>query len=98
MARIWTHGVWTVKPGREDEFVRLWSGLLDLGNELGSSRPVLLRERERPDVFHSFSSWPDLATIERFRSADEFRSTVEAMRDILESFEPHTLDEVLGDG
>ncbi len=26
MTRIWTHGVWTVKPGREDEFHRRLAG------------------------------------------------------------------------
>jgi hypothetical protein len=27
MARIWTHGVWTVKPGHEDEFVEAWRAM-----------------------------------------------------------------------
>jgi hypothetical protein len=24
MGDVWTHGIWTVRPGREDDFVRAW--------------------------------------------------------------------------
>jgi hypothetical protein len=92
MTNVWTHGIWTVKPGREDEFVSAWRELVPVGAALGSSEPKLLCDREKTNVFRSFGSWPDIETIERFR--DEIRPRVGAMEELLESFETFTLDEV----
>jgi quinol monooxygenase YgiN len=96
MAAVWTHGTWTVKPGREDEFVASWRRLAEDGTtELDVPEPpTLLRDRERPNVFVSFGPWPDDAAVERFRSSAAFREGVAAMEDLLERFEPRTLDEV----
>jgi hypothetical protein len=92
MARVWTHGVWAVRPGREDDFVAVWTELVPLGRSLGSGDPLLLRDRDRPSTFHSFGPWPDLATIERFRA--ELGPRIGELDGILESFEALTLDEV----
>ena len=45
MANVWTYGVWTVKPGREDEFVTAWRELVPTGIALGSAEPQFLRDR-----------------------------------------------------
>ena len=95
MARIWTHGVWTVVPGREDDFVTAWKELVPIGRALGSGDPHLLRDRDRPNVFRSFGPWPDLQAVERFR--DEIRPRVSALGELLEGFETFTLDEVYPD-
>jgi hypothetical protein len=92
MARIWTHGVWTVKPGREDEFAEAWRDLVPIGVGLGSGDPSLLRDRERANVFRSFGPWPDLETIERFRA--ELSPRIDEMKHLLDGFETFTLDEV----
>jgi hypothetical protein len=92
MAPIWTHGVWTVKAGREDEFVSTWRELVPIGAEIGSGTPVLLRDREQPSVFRSFGPWADLDEIDRFRAA--IRPHLGAMDDLLEGFEAFTLDEI----
>ena len=92
MTRIWTHGVWTVKAGREDEFVSTWRELVPIGAEIGSGTPVLLRDREQPNVFRSFGPWTNLDEIDRFRAA--IRPHLGAMDDLLEDFETFTLDEV----
>jgi hypothetical protein len=92
MARESTHGVWAVRPGREDDFVAVWTELVPLGRSLGSGDPLLLRDRDRPSTFHSFGPWPDLATIERFRA--ELGPRIGELDGILESFEALTLDEV----
>jgi hypothetical protein len=92
MSRIWTHGVWTVKAGRENEFLAAWRELVPIGAELGAGTPVLLRDREQLNVFRSFGPWADMDEIERFRAA--IRPHVGAMNEQLESFETFTLDEV----
>lgn len=100
MADVWTHGTWTVKPGREDDFVRAWRDLARRGSsELEvAGRPTLLRDRETPNVFVSFGPWPSIEDVNRFRSSSAFRESVAAMEDLLESFEPRTLDEMGLDG
>ena len=97
MASVWTHGTWTVKPGREDEFVEAWRRLaVQASAELDVvATPTLLRDREHPNVFVSFGRWPDLDAVERFRSSKAFREGVPAMQELLERFEPRTLDEVV---
>jgi len=92
MAKIWTHGVFTVKPGREAEFAAGWSELAPIGERLGSGQPTLLRDRDRPNVFRSFGPWPNIETIERFRA--EIMPRIGAMDDLLEGVEVFTLDEV----
>jgi quinol monooxygenase YgiN len=91
MARIWTHGVWAVKAGHEDEFMAAWRKLVPIGAEIGSETPVLLRDREQPNVFRSFGPWADLGEIDRFRAA--IRPHMGAMEDLLDRFETFTLDE-----
>ena len=92
----WTHGTWIVKEGRENEFVEAW---LTLARETLAvlpppAPPTLLRDRARPNLFISFGPWTSDEDVERFRSSDAFVKAQTQMRDLLESFEPRTLDEV----
>jgi hypothetical protein len=96
MGAIWTHGVWTVKRGREEEFVHGWFELANVGAGLGGGEPTLLRDRERSNVFLSFGPWPDLEAIERFREA--IRPRIAVLNELLESLELFTLDEVQASG
>jgi len=50
-----------------------------LGRSLESGDARLLRDRDEPSTFRSFGSWPDLATVERFR--EELRSRDEVYPD-----------------
>ncbi len=93
---VWTHGVWTVRPGREDDFVAAWRSMAEAGMaELDVPEPpTLLRDREHANAFTSFGPWPDEEAVGRFRSSAAFREGVEAMQDLLEDFEPRTMDQV----
>jgi hypothetical protein len=95
MPPIWTHGVWTVKPGREDEFVRGWQEMARAGATAFEAvePPRLLRDRNRRNVFVSFGPWSSVEEVDRFREA--MGSRFDALeQEVLESFEPATLDEV----
>jgi quinol monooxygenase YgiN len=96
MANVWTHGTWTVKPGKEGEFTEAWLALVreSSGEHPPAEPPTLLRDREEANVFVSFGPWPDYAAVERFLSSDAFRDAQARMRDLLDSFQPRTLDEV----
>ena len=95
MASVWTHGTWVVKPGQEDAFVQVWTDLARTTmSSLGSGKPTLLRDRERPNTFKTFGAWPDIAAVEAFRGSDAFREGIAVLQPLLESFEPMTLDEI----
>jgi quinol monooxygenase YgiN len=95
MGNVWTYGNWIVKPGSEEGFVQAWSRLArESTPRFGSSRPTLLRDREKPNVFTSFGAWPSLDVIQEFRESDMFKAAVAEIQPLLESFEAMTLDEI----
>lgn len=100
MTSVWTHGRWTVKPGREDEFVRAWSDLARAAvAEFGvSSPPTLLRDRDHPNVFLGFGAWPDLQTLRRFHDSELVAERALALDDLMTFGEASLLDEVALDG
>jgi quinol monooxygenase YgiN len=84
-----------VKPGSEDAFVQAWTDLARRAGEMfQGARPTLLRDRDRPNLFKTFGSWPDVAAAEAFRGSELIRSGLEDLQPLLESFEMMTLDEI----
>jgi hypothetical protein len=98
MATIWTHGIWTVKPGREDEFVAGWRALAReaVAEFDPPGTPHLMRDRERPNVFRSFGPWDDPEKVERFRAF--IQPHLQGIGELTESIEIFTLDDVPLDG
>jgi heme-degrading monooxygenase HmoA len=93
---VYTLAVWTVRPGREDEFVTLWRELGDWTlNTFTEATGTLLRDRDAPNRFVSFGPWDSLDTIERWRSSPEWQDVAGRIRNLLESFEPGTYDLVV---
>ncbi|HEX6445889.1 MAG TPA: antibiotic biosynthesis monooxygenase family protein [Streptosporangiales bacterium] len=93
---VYTLGVWTVKPGHEDEFVSAWT---EMGNATMQAFPgatgTLLRDRDVPGRFISFGPWESMEQVEQWRGSPAFRDGVARIRATLDGFEPHTMDEVL---
>jgi heme-degrading monooxygenase HmoA len=95
VADTYTHSLWTVKPGQEDEFVRRWLELAELGEQMGLSGPArLLRDRDNPHVFVSFGPWQSLEKVARWRSSAEFHHRISRLQEVLDGFEPRTLEQV----
>ena len=93
---VWTSGTWRVKAGREDEFVGAWGEFARWSQAaFAGGHAWLLRDRADPRVFLSIGPWPDDEVIERWRSSEGFRDRIGRIRDLLESFEPRTLEEVI---
>lgn len=97
MGRPYTSGVWTVIPGREAEFVTGWRALAQWAGEEfpDAGRPILLQDMEKPNRFVSFGSWRDVDQITAFRDHPKFAGHVAAIRELLENFEPRTLEAVI---
>jgi heme-degrading monooxygenase HmoA len=82
-----------VKTGREQEFVAAWRALAaaTAGDFPGASA-VLLQDRDAPSKFISCGPWDSLETIEAWRASETFRDGVGRIRDLVDGFEPHTMD------
>jgi heme-degrading monooxygenase HmoA len=93
---IYTLGIWTVKRGREEEFIQSWR---DLATKTQSDFPgasaTLLRDRDNPHRFISSGPWQSLEQIEAWRASTTFKDGVGRIRELLDSFEPHTMDEAV---
>src|SRR5215203_858279 len=78
MGRPYTSGIWTVKPGREEDFVARWRELAEWASVEfpGAGRPTLLRDMDQSHRFVSFGAWQNLEQIEAFRRHAEFARPV----------------------
>jgi heme-degrading monooxygenase HmoA len=93
---VYTLGVWTARPGAEDEFVAAWRELAgNTAADFPGATAMLLRDRDRPNVFISYGPWQSMTEIESWRGSATFRDGVARIRASLESFEPHTMDPVV---
>jgi heme-degrading monooxygenase HmoA len=99
MAEVWSSGLWRVKPGRETEFVEQWQAFASWTAQLfPGAHAWLLRDREQPNEFVSVGPWPSDDAIAEWRSDPGFVQRIGAIRQLLESFEPRTLDRVASAG
>lgn len=93
---VFPHGRWTVKPGREDEFIVAWTDFAkwSKANVPGARWVVLLRDQQQRNIFISVGPWEGTAAVEAWRASDGFRSRIGRIRELLDAFEAMTLDPV----
>ena len=92
---IYTAGLWTVKPGKEAQFVEAWQELAaSSAQEFPGASAVLLRDRDGPNVFLSCGPWQSLEQVEAWRASAVFQQSLTKIRPLLDGFEPHTMDSV----
>ena len=93
MGQPYTYAVWGFKAGEEGEFVRRWTGFADwTGWEGLAAAAKLLRDTEDPSGCVSFGPWESLDAIRRWRHEPGFHERVARLHEVLESFEPSTLE------
>jgi heme-degrading monooxygenase HmoA len=93
---VYTLGVWFVKKGREEEFVRAWDDLAQWTVESGyESHGTLVRDRDAPYRFISFGPWPSAEAAGRWRESDGYRERLDRLDELVDRFEPQTLDVVM---
>lgn len=90
---MYTLGIWTVKRGNEDAFIRTWTAFAEWtsGNIKGSGKAYLLQDEKDPLRFISFGPWESKEIIQHWRDTDEFKAFVAEVTALCESFEPNTL-------
>jgi heme-degrading monooxygenase HmoA len=95
LVAIYTAGMWTVKLGKEAQFVEAWQELAaGSAREFPGASAVLLRDRDRPNVFLSCGPWQSLEEVEAWRASAIFEQGLAKIRPLLDAFEPHTMDSV----
>lgn len=90
---LYTLGEWTVKTGREDEFVDAWHRFAEwtVANISGSTWAKLLRDRDAPRRFISFGPWKDDDAVAEWRRHPGFQERVAEIQELVEDFSPHTM-------
>src|SRR4051812_47988193 len=90
-----THTTWHIKPGMEEEFMRRWDDWVDWSHREGfHARATLLRDVESPTTFVSFGPWESLAAVKSWRGLPGYHERVARLREVVESFEPRTVEQV----
>jgi len=91
---LYTSGTWFVKADREEEFVEAWSELArwTAAEIAPGAHAMLLRDRDEQSRFVSFGPWENEEQIVAWRESEGFAARVEAIRELLDEFEAHTLD------
>lgn len=95
MSEVWTFARWVAIPGKEEEFVEAWGDLAEWTvTQFPDAKGTLLRDRDVPNVFFSFGPWRDPDQVQAWRASEGFGQRVSRIRELVEEFEPHTLDPV----
>ena len=96
---VYTLGIWTVRPGHEDEFVQAWQEFAAAtATDHPGARATLLQDRDVPNRFISSGPWESLEQIAAWRASATFADGLARIRGSLEGFEAHTLDEAASVG
>ena len=99
MGRSYTHGRWVVKEGQQERFQAAWQEFADWTNAeisgavAGEAR--LLQDLDDPALFYSFGPWDSVEAIQAWRANPGFQERVGRIRELLVSFEAHTLSSVV---
>jgi heme-degrading monooxygenase HmoA len=86
--RHYASGNWTVKAGREEEFIARWLEFTgwSKANAPGAREFALLRDQDDPRHFISYGTWDDEASRKAWKNTPEFAKGFGACRDLCDEF------------
>jgi heme-degrading monooxygenase HmoA len=91
VTETYTSGVWIVKDGEEEDFVREWTDLVGWASGFdGSGTFRLVRDLERPGAYMSFAPWDSFSAQQAWKEHPEFRERIMRVRRHCEDFQPAT--------
>ena len=95
MAETYTSGVWIVKPGEEEAFVRAWTEFVAWAGEMpGSGTFRLIKDLEQPNSYLSFASWESFEAQQAWKDSPEFKERIMRVRQHVEDFTPSVFEHV----
>jgi heme-degrading monooxygenase HmoA len=93
MADVYTVGIWTVKAGREADFVAAWRAMAEATlAEFPDAHGTLLRDADDSRRFISFGPWKSHEQVQAWRDSAAFKEGVGAIREVLDDFRPGTYE------
>jgi heme-degrading monooxygenase HmoA len=91
MAETYTSGVWTVKPGHEDDFMRAWF-VRWASESAGAGTFRLVRDLDSPSKFMSFAPWDSFDAQNAWKNLPDFRERIGRVRAHCDDFTPSTYE------
>ncbi|MGH2583015.1 MAG: antibiotic biosynthesis monooxygenase family protein [Anaerolineales bacterium] len=98
--QLFTLGNWTVKPGREQEFIRTWDEFAKWTsqNQPGAGTAHLVQDVDAPNQLISLGPWESTESIAAWRGTQEFATFLANARELCEDIHPRTLKVVAQTG
>ncbi len=91
---VYTLGIWLIHPGRENDFVQAWRDLARKTDEdFPGRKAVLMHDRDVPNRFISTGPWDSIEQVDQWRASQGYQQNMQTIKEMVEHFEPHTLDE-----
>ncbi len=89
----YTLGLWTVKAGKEQEFVEEWNRFAGWTSRhvVGSGSATLLQDPKNEREFISFGPWDNEQAIDSWRAAPEFQEFLTKARSLCDMVQPRTM-------
>ena len=93
MVELYTHAVWVVRSGCEDEFVARWREMAEwtAENVPGAGTARLLQDEDHHGRFISLGPWESREAVSSWNSLLGFQERIGRMRDLLETFTRSTM-------
>ncbi len=84
--QAFTLAVYRVKPGREEEFIRVWNGLADTFSSLPDPPlwGTLIRHATERTLFYSFGPWESAEHVQSMRESPEADRAFAALHELCE--------------
>jgi heme-degrading monooxygenase HmoA len=93
LSETYTSGIWTVKPGHEDEFVSVWTDFVTWAKQQpGSGAFRLVRDVDNPNRYFSFAPWETFEAQRLWKETEEFAARMKRVREHVDGFEPSTYE------
>jgi heme-degrading monooxygenase HmoA len=91
-ATFYTHAMWKVKPGREEEFIAAWKAMGDAFLSLPgmTTHGTLIQSTTDPTLFYSFGPWDSLEQIQQMRSDPAAQEAMSRVRELCIEATPGT--------
>ncbi len=89
----YTVGLWTVKPGKEEEFIAEWETFARWTSRYqpGAQTGYLLQDAAHPEQFISFGPWENEGAINNWRERPEFKAFAAKAKELCTVFQPRSL-------
>ena len=91
-AQLYTSGSWTVKPGKETEFIQAWQEFATWTgqHQAGAGWARLIQDVENPQRLISFGDWENSGSIQTWRGTPEFAAFLATARTFCDDIQPGT--------